>query len=101
MHFLYLQECILTSVSAGSRNNTDFSNYCECPDRSCFVGSNKANVVYLVMLLVGQHIIAAEKILQKHCKSTSAIHMLCSCQHHNKDVHNCSYILHPKSKSAF
>ena len=25
MHFLYLQECILTSVSAGSRNNTVFS----------------------------------------------------------------------------
>lgn len=61
--------------------------YCECPDRSCFLWSNKANVVYLVMLLVGQHIIAAEKILQKHCKSTSAIHMLRSCQHHNKDVH--------------
>ena len=75
--------------------------YCECPDRSCFVWSNKANVVYRVMLLVGQHIIAAEKILQKHCKSTSAIHMLCSCEHHNKDVHNCSYIIHPKSKSAF
>lgn len=75
--------------------------YCECPDRSCFVWSNKANVVYQVLLLVGQHIIAAEKTLQKHCKGTSAIHMLCSCQHHNKDVHNCSYIVHPKSKSAF
>lgn len=48
--------------------------YCECPDRSCFVWSNKANVVYLVMLLVGQHIAA-----EKYCKSIAKAPPLFTC----------------------
>lgn len=71
--------------------------YCECPDRSCFVWSNKANVVYLVMLLVGQHIIAAEKILQKalqkhlrysHVVFLSASRQRCSYKHHTSKKAN-------------
>ena len=39
------------------------------------------------MLLVGQHVIAAEKSMKQSCKSTSAIHNLCSCEGHSKHDH--------------